>query len=63
MATMRLEIVTAERRVYSEDVDMLVAPGIGGQLGILPNHAPLLTALAAGRDSRGQRRRRELHGG
>ena len=44
MATMRLEIVTAERMVYSEDVDMLVAPGIDGQLGILPNHAPLLTA-------------------
>ncbi|MXY46126.1 MAG: F0F1 ATP synthase subunit epsilon [Chloroflexi bacterium] len=48
MATMRLEIVTAERRVYSEDVDMLVAPGIDGQLGILPNHAPLLTALQPG---------------
>ena len=48
MATMRLEIVTAERRVYSEDVDMLVAPGIDGQVGILPNHAPLLTALQPG---------------
>ena len=45
---MRLEIVTAERMVYSEDVDMLVAPGIDGQLGILPNHAPLLTALQPG---------------
>ncbi len=48
MATMRLEIVTAERMVYSEDVEMLVAPGIDGQLGILPNHAPLLTALQPG---------------
>ena len=48
MAAMRLEIVTAERMVYSEDVDMLVAPGIDGQLGILPNHAPLLTALQPG---------------
>ena len=48
MATMRLEIVTAERRVYAEDVDMLVAPGIDGQVGILPNHAPLLTALDPG---------------
>ncbi len=48
MATMRLEIVTAERTVYSEDVDMLLAPGIDGQLGILPNHAPLLTALQPG---------------
>ena len=34
--------------VYSEEVDMLVAPGIDGQLGILPNHAPLLTALQPG---------------
>ncbi len=48
MAPMQLEIVTAERRVYSEEVDMLVAPGIDGQLGILPNHAPLLTALQPG---------------
>lgn len=48
MATMRLEIVTADRVIYSEDVDALVAPGIDGQLGILPNHAPLLTALQPG---------------
>ena len=45
---MRLEIVTAERVVYSEDVDILVAPGIDGELGILPRHAPLLTALKPG---------------
>ena len=48
MATMRLEIVTAERSVYSEDVNVLVAPGIDGELGILPRHAPLLTALMPG---------------
>ena len=48
MATMRLEIVTAERVVYSEDVDLLVAPGIDGELGILPRHAPLLTVLKPG---------------
>ena len=48
MATMRLEIVTAERIVYSEDVDILVAPGIDGELGILPRHAPLLTVLKPG---------------
>ena len=48
MATMRLEIVTAERSVYSEDVNVLVAPGIDGELGILPRHAPLLTALKPG---------------
>jgi F-type H+-transporting ATPase subunit epsilon len=48
MATIRLEIVTAEREVYSEDVDVVVAPGIDGELGILPRHAPLLTALKPG---------------
>jgi F-type H+-transporting ATPase subunit epsilon len=45
---MRLEIVTAERVVYSEDVSILVAPGIDGELGILPRHAPLLTVLKPG---------------
>ncbi len=48
MADMRLEIVTAERVVYSEDVSVLVAPGGAGELGILPSHAPLLTTLAPG---------------
>ena len=48
MAPMRLEIVTAERVVYSEDVNVLVAPGIDGELGILPRHAPLLTVLKPG---------------
>ena len=48
MATLQLEIVTAERVVYSDEVDMVVAPGIMGELGILPRHAPLLTALQPG---------------
>ena len=48
MAPMQLEIITAESRVYSDDVDVLVAPGIEGQLGILPHHAPLMTALQPG---------------
>lgn len=48
MAKLRLEIVTAQRVVYSEEVDFIVAPGIDGQLGILPNHAPLLTMLKPG---------------
>ena len=48
MSTMRLEIVTAERVVYSEEVNILVAPGIDGELGILPHHAPLLTVLKPG---------------
>ena len=48
MAPMLLEIVTAESLVYSEEIDVLVAPGIDGELGILPRHAPLLTALKPG---------------
>ena len=48
MADMHLEIVTAERVVYSEDVSVVVAPGIIGDLGLLPNHAALLTMLRPG---------------
>ncbi|MDY6892160.1 MAG: F0F1 ATP synthase subunit epsilon [Chloroflexota bacterium] len=48
MSTIALEIVTAERVVYSEDVDVVVAPGVEGQLGILPQHAPLMTMLEPG---------------
>jgi F-type H+-transporting ATPase subunit epsilon len=48
MGSIKLEVVTAERVVYADDVDMVIAPGIEGQLGILPRHAPLLTALAYG---------------
>ena len=48
MATFTLTIVTAESQVFSEEVDMLIAPGIEGQLGILPNHAPLMTQLQPG---------------
>jgi F-type H+-transporting ATPase subunit epsilon len=45
---LRLDIVTVERLAYSADVNMIVAPGTEGQLGILPRHAPLLTALTYG---------------
>ena len=48
MATIKLDIVTVERMVYSEDVDMVIAPGVQGQLGILPHHTPLMTTLQAG---------------
>ena len=34
MASIRLDIVTAERSVYAEDVDMVIAPGVEGELGI-----------------------------
>lgn len=45
---LRLEILTPERQVYEDVVDMVIAPGSEGYLGILPNHAPLLTALGPG---------------
>ena len=45
---LHLEIITPERRVYEDDVDMVIAPGSEGYLGILPHHAPLLTALGPG---------------
>ena len=48
MSTIKCDIVTVERLVYSDEVDMVVAPGIMGTLGILPNHAPLITALQEG---------------
>ena len=48
MATMTLEIITAERQLYGDEVDIVVAPGVDGQLGILPRHAPLMTMLQPG---------------
>ena len=48
MATLRLEIVTPDAKAYSEDVDMVVVPGIEGELGILPRHIPLMTAIKPG---------------
>jgi F-type H+-transporting ATPase subunit epsilon len=48
MATLRLEIVTAERTVFADDVSEVVAWGVEGQLGILPHHAPLMTMLQPG---------------
>ena len=43
-----LEIVTPERQVFSDEVDSVVCPGIEGELGVLPHHAPLLTTLGLG---------------
>src|SRR5579872_5723024 len=46
---LKAQIVTAEREVFAEDgVDMVVAPGSEGVVGILPRHAPLLTTLQPG---------------
>ncbi len=48
MAPMRLEILTAERSLFEGDVDALTAPGAEGELGVLPHHAALMTALQPG---------------
>ena len=45
---MLLEITTAERQVFGDEVDMVIAPGVDGLLGILPRHAPLMTMLQPG---------------
>lgn len=46
--TIRCEIASQDRLVYEGDVDIVVLPGSAGQMGILPNHAPLLTTLNMG---------------
>ena len=45
---LQLEIVSPERRAYADEVDMVVVPGIDGQLGILPHHTRLISALGIG---------------
>ena len=46
--TLHVEVVTAERELYSGEADMVSAPGSEGRLGILPRHAALLTTLMPG---------------
>jgi F-type H+-transporting ATPase subunit epsilon len=48
MSTIKLEIVTAEKMTFSEDVTSVLVPGAEGQLGILPHHAPLMSILKPG---------------
>jgi F-type H+-transporting ATPase subunit epsilon len=48
MAKLLLEIVTPEAKTFSQDVDMVVLPGVEGELGILPMHVPLMTRLLPG---------------
>lgn len=47
-ATLKLEIVTPEAKTYSEDVDMVTLPGVEGEMGIFPNHVPLMTQIVPG---------------
>lgn len=47
-ATLKLEIVTPEAKTYSEDVDMVTLPGVEGEMGIYPQHVPLMTQIVPG---------------
>ena len=46
--TLRLEIVTPEAKTYSEDVEMVTVPAAEGEMGIYPNHVPLMTQVVPG---------------
>ena len=46
--TFKLEIVTPESKIYSEDIEMVTLPGSEGEAGIYPNHVPLMTKVQAG---------------
>ena len=48
MATLKLEIVTPDGQVFSDDVDMVTLPGVEGEMGIYANHVPLMTQIAPG---------------
>jgi F-type H+-transporting ATPase subunit epsilon len=48
MSTIRIEVVSAEESIYSGDAEFVVLPGIMGELGIYPRHAPLITQIKAG---------------
>ena len=47
-ATLKLEIVTPEAKIYSEEVEMVTLPGVEGEMGIYPMHVPLMTQIVAG---------------
>jgi F-type H+-transporting ATPase subunit epsilon len=46
--SIRCEIVSQDRQVYAGEADMVIVPGVQGEMGILPNHAPLLSTLKYG---------------
>ena len=48
MATLRLEIVTPEAKTYSEEVDFVTLPAAEGEIGVFPNHVPLMAQVVAG---------------
>lgn len=48
MPALQVTVVTGEREIYRGEADMVIAPGADGEMGILPRHAALLTALITG---------------
>src|SRR6266404_7556222 len=46
--TLKLEIVTPEAKTYSEDVDMVTLPAVEGEMGIFPQHVPIMTQIVPG---------------
>jgi F-type H+-transporting ATPase subunit epsilon len=46
--TLRFEIITPDETAYSEDVDMVTLPGVEGQMGVFPQHVPLMTQMVPG---------------
>jgi F-type H+-transporting ATPase subunit epsilon len=46
--SIRVDIVTAERLVFSEDADIVMVPGVEGEMGILPHHEPIMTMIKPG---------------
>ncbi len=61
MATIRLDFVSQDHMVFSGDVNEIIAPGIDGQLGILPQHAPLMTVLSSRRGHRASARAKTIY--
>ena len=47
-STLRFEIITPDATAYSEDVDMVTLPGVEGQMGVFPQHVPLMTQMVPG---------------
>jgi F-type H+-transporting ATPase subunit epsilon len=48
MPTIKIDVVSAEEAIYSGDAEFVVLPGVMGELGIYPRHAPLITQIKAG---------------
>ncbi len=48
MPTLKLEIVTPEAKTYSEDVDVVTLPAVEGEMGVFPQHVPLVTQIVSG---------------